>query len=72
MCKNTEIYEIITKKVIEQLEQALKTGEKFQWIKEWNGIPLGNAISYLGKNFIPDWVYDGLVQEKKRLDIAKS
>ena len=30
----------------------------------------GNII--LGKNFIPEWVYDGLVQEKKRLDIAKS
>ena len=53
MCKNTAIYEIITKKVIEQLEHALETGEQFQWIKEWNGIPLGNAISYLGKNFIP-------------------
>ncbi len=29
----------------------------------------GNVI--MGKNFIPDWVYESLVQEKKRLDIAR-
>ena len=29
----------------------------------------GNII--MGKNFIPEWIYDGLLEEKKRLDIAK-
>lgn len=53
MEKNTKIYEIITKKVVEQLENAIKNGEKFHWTKDWKGIPTGNAISYLGKNFIP-------------------
>ena len=50
---NKAIYEVITKKVIEQLENAIKTGERFKWIKEWKGVPTGNAISFLGKNFTP-------------------
>lgn len=29
----------------------------------------GNVI--LGKNFIPEWIYDELVKEKKRMDLAK-
>ena len=29
-----------------------------------------NGQIVLGKNFIPEWVYDKLVEEKKRLDIA--
>ena len=29
-----------------------------------------NGQIVMGKNFIPDWVYDKLVQEKKRLDLA--
>ena len=31
--------------------------------------PLNGQI-VMGKNFIPDWVYDKLVEEKKRLDLA--
>ena len=29
----------------------------------------GNII--MGKNFVPEWIYDALIEEKKRLDIAK-
>ena len=29
-----------------------------------------NGQIILGKNFVPDWVYDGLMAEKKRLEIA--
>lgn len=29
-----------------------------------------NGQIILGKNFVPDWVYDKLLEEKKRLDIA--
>ncbi len=29
----------------------------------------GNVI--LGKSFIPDWIYGKLVEEKKRLDMAR-
>ena len=29
-----------------------------------------NGQIILGKNFVPDWVYDNLIQEKKRLDMA--
>ena len=29
-----------------------------------------NGQSILGKNFVPDWVYDKLVQEKKQIDMA--
>lgn len=61
MSKNTAIYEVITKKVIEQLENAIKTGERFRWIKGWNSgmLPTGNFISYLGNDFRP---YRGINQ----------
>lgn len=29
-----------------------------------------NGQIMLGKNFIPDWIYDKLIEEKKRLDLA--
>lgn len=29
-----------------------------------------NGQIILGKNFVPDWVYDKLIEEKKRLDLA--
>ncbi len=29
-----------------------------------------NGQIILGKNFVPDWIYDKLVEEKKRLDLA--
>ena len=29
-----------------------------------------NGQIILGKNFIPEWIYDNMVQEKKRLDMA--
>jgi len=31
---------------------------------------LANGQIFLGKNFIPEWIYDSLVSEKKRLDMA--
>lgn len=31
------IYEIVQQKVIRKLEETLKTGEKFHWIKPWSG-----------------------------------
>lgn len=50
---NKAIYEVITKRVVEEIQNAIKTGETFHWIKSWKGIPTGNAISFLGKNFTP-------------------
>jgi len=29
-----------------------------------------NGQIILGKNFVPEWVYDKLIEEKKRLDLA--
>ena len=29
-----------------------------------------NGQILLGKHFIPEWIYDKLIQEKKRLDMA--
>ncbi len=51
MSTNSKIYEVITSKVISQIEEAIKTGEHFTWTKSWKGMPLGNFISYQGKNF---------------------
>lgn len=50
---NTRIYEIINAKIKERLQVALVTGEKFHWVKSWQGIPTGNAIAWQSKNFIP-------------------
>jgi len=48
-------YEIITNKIIQQLEDAIATGTKFRWVKGWNSgcVPTGNFISYLGNDFRP-------------------
>lgn len=51
MSKNEKIYEVITQRIISQIEEAVKTGETFFWTKSWKGMPLGNFISFLGKNF---------------------
>jgi hypothetical protein len=32
--------------------------------------PNANGQIILGKNFVPEWVYDKLIEEKKRLDMA--
>ena len=45
MSKNEKIYEVITSKVKERLENAIKTGEYFNWIKAWSGEFTGNAIT---------------------------
>lgn len=29
-----------------------------------------NGQIILGKNFVPEWIYDGIIKEKKRLDLA--
>ena len=29
-----------------------------------------NGQIILGKNFVPEWIYDKLIEEKKRLDLA--
>lgn len=54
-------YEIITNKIIQQLEDAIATGTKFRWVKGWNSgcVPTGNFISYLGNDFRP---YRGINQ----------
>lgn len=31
---------------------------------------LNHGIILMGKNFVPDWVYDKLIREKKRIDLA--
>lgn len=58
---NNKIYEIITNKIIQQLEDAIVSGTKFKWIKGWNSgnPPTGNFISYVSNNFTP---YRGINQ----------
>lgn len=34
---NKKIYEMVTKKIVNQLEVAIANGESFHWIKPWNG-----------------------------------
>ena len=45
MSNNEKIYEVITNKVKERLENAIKNGERFNWIKAWHGEFTGNAIT---------------------------
>ena len=55
--------------------------EYFSSIAEKNGLivtggsdfhspNLNNGQIYMGKNFVPDWIYNELLNEKKRLDLA--
>mgnify|MGYP000896842795 CR=1 FL=1 len=47
MSKNEKIYEVIHAKIIQRLENALKSGERFHWVKPWSGIcQSGNAIEW--------------------------
>jgi len=50
--------------IAEQLGLIITGGSDFHAPNPNNG----NII--LGKNFIPEWIYDELVNEKKRLDMA--
>lgn len=44
---NAKIYEVITNKMVERIESAIKNKERFQWVKPWKGVPLGNYMNYL-------------------------
>lgn len=44
---NTKIYEVITNKMVERIETAIQNKERFQWVKPWKGLPLGNYMNYL-------------------------
>ena len=44
---NAKIYEIITKKMVERIEDAIKNNVTFTWVKPWKGYPLGNYLNYL-------------------------
>lgn len=44
---NAKIYEIITAKMIERIEDAIKNKKEFKWVKPWKGYPLGNYLNYL-------------------------
>lgn len=44
---NAKIYEVITNKMVERIENAIKNKEHFTWVKPWNGVPLGNYLNYL-------------------------
>lgn len=43
---NENIYKVITEKVIFNIEEALKNGTPFTWVKPWKGYPFGNFVSY--------------------------
>ena len=30
-----------------------------------------NGTIIMGKNFVPEWIYDELMKEKRRMDLAK-
>ena len=36
---NAKIYEIITAKMIERIEDAIKNKKEFKWVKPWKGYP---------------------------------
>ena len=44
---NAKIYEVITNKMVERIETAIKNKERFTWVKPWKGYPLGNYLNYL-------------------------
>ena len=44
---NASIYEVITNKVVERIENAIKNKESFSWVKPWKGYPTGNFLSYV-------------------------
>ena len=37
---------------------------------DFHSLNLNNGQIYMGKNFVPDWIYNELLNEKKRLDLA--
>lgn len=49
----SKVYEIVQKRILERLEEAIKNNEKFQWIKPWKsyGIPT---------NFVTKKAYRGI------------
>lgn len=52
----SKVYDIVQKRVLERLEEAIESGEKFEWIKPWKGagVPM-NFVSkkeYKGINLL--------------------
>lgn len=45
---NAKVYEIVNNKIKERLENALKTGEKFYWVKPWAG-EINHAENYTSR-----------------------
>ena len=64
---NTKIYEIINERIIDRLEEAKKRGETFRWVKGWNGIITGNAITQKPYRGINALFLDGLHITYKQL-----
>lgn len=46
---NNAIYDVINERILERLEEAKQNGTKFKWVKGWQGVITGNAIS--GKSY---------------------
>lgn len=46
---NNAIYEVINKRILERLEEAKQNGIRLKWVKGWEGLGKGNAIS--GKSY---------------------
>lgn len=46
------VYEIVTQKIIERIESAIKNGKKLTWLKGWNG--------YAPRNYITQRPYRGI------------
>lgn len=44
---NAKIYKIITNKMVERIEDAIKNKKEFKWVKPWKGYPTGNYLNYL-------------------------
>ena len=64
---SNKVYELINQKIIERLEDAKKRGEQFRWVKGWNGIITGNAITQKPYRGINALFLDGLHITYKQL-----
>ena len=49
----SKVYEIVQKRVLERLEEAIKNGENFNWIKPWGSLGMP-------KNFVSKKAYSGI------------
>ena len=68
----TRLKELRKKNGYTQVTLAEKLGLIVTGGSDFHGPNPNNGNIILGKNFVPEWVYEQLIQEKKRLDISKN